>query len=185
MPKQPDLREFQQEVIDRMQTKEHADDQASTLGVQIAGQNWLVDMLDISGVLPLPPPTPVPLTKPWFLGVVNVRGVLYGVTDMAAYQQKGKATSSFATSGGSGRATSTGSGRASGTAANRILLVTERHAFNAALLVDRVLGLRNARAWAQDEVQGQIQYRDERGNVWHKLDVAALLAQPDFLQVGV
>lgn len=177
MTNKPDLHEFQQDVIDGMQTKEHADDQASTLGVQIAGQNWLVDMLDISGVLPLPPPTPVPLTKPWFLGVVNVRGVLYGVTDMAAYQQKGKATSAFATSGGSGWA--------SGTAASRILLVTERHAFNAALLVDRVLGLRNARAWAQDEVRGQIQYRDERGNVWHKLDVAALLAQPDFLQVGV
>jgi len=160
MPEQPNLREAQQGATARPQ----ADDQASTLGVQIAGQNWLVDMLDISGVLPLPPLTPVPLTRPWFLGVVNVRGMLYGVTDMAAYQQKGKAP---------------------GTAANRILLVAERHAFNAALLVDCVLGLCNTGAWAQDEVQGQICYRDERGNLWRKLDVADLLGQPDFLQISV
>ena len=164
MPKQPDLPESRQNPTAHPQAKDHADDQAATLGVQIAGQNWLVDMLDISGVLPLPPLTPVPLTKPWFLGVVNVRGMLYGVTDAAAYRQKGKA---------------------SGTAANRILLVAERHVFNAALLVDCVLGLRNAGAWAQDEVQGQIHYRDERGNLWHKLDVANLLGQPDFLQISV
>jgi len=96
MPEQPDLRESQQDTIARPQAEDHADDQASTLGVQIAGQNWLVDMLDISGVLPLPPLTPVPLTKSWFLGVVNVRGMLYGVTDMAAYQQKGKAPATAA-----------------------------------------------------------------------------------------
>lgn len=164
MPKQPDLRESRQDAAARPQAGDHADDQASALGVQIAGQNWLVDMFDISGVLPLPPLTPVPLTRPWFLGVVNVRGMLYGVTDVAAYQQKGKASK---------------------TAANRILLVAERHAFNAALLVDCVLGSRNAGAWAQDEVQGQIQYRDERGNLWRKLDVADLLGQPDFLQISV
>ena len=164
MPEQPDLRESQQDTIARPQAEDHADDQASTLGVQIAGQNWLVDMLDISGVLPLPPLTPVPLTRSWFLGVVNVRGMLYGVTDMAAYQQKGKVPA---------------------IAANRILLVAERHAVNAALLVNCVLGLRNAGAWAQDEVQGQVQYRDERGNLWHKLDVADLLGQPDFLQISV
>jgi len=160
MPEQSDLPEFRQNAIDRPRADEHA----STLGVQIAGQNWLVDMLDISGVLPLPPLTQVPLTRPWFLGVVNVRGMLYGVTDVAAYQQKGKASRA---------------------AANRILLVAERHAFNAALLVDCVLGSRNAGAWEQDEVQGQIRYRDERGNLWHKLDVADLLGQPDFLQISV
>ena len=167
MAEPPNLRESQQDAAIRPQAKDHADDHASTLGVQIAGQNWLVDMLDISGVLPLPPPTPVPL-----LGVVNVRGMLYGVTDMAAYQQRG-------------RDIPTGSGRASGTVANRILLVAERHAFNAALLVDCVLGLRNAQAWEPNEAPGQIQYRDERGNLWRKLDVVDLLGQPDFLQISV
>lgn len=163
MSKRINLREFQQGVIDRLQSKDRADDQISTLGVQIAGQNWLVDMSDISEVLPLPQLTAVPLTKPWFLGMANVRGNLYSVVDMGAYQQKGKA---------------------SRTAASRVLLVAERHAFNAALLVDRVLGLRNAQAWSQSEVQGQTQYRDAQGGVWGKLDVVGLLVQPEFLQIG-
>ena len=158
------LRESQQDATNHPQVNNHVDDQASTLGIQIAGQNWLVDMLDISGVLPLPTLTMVPLTKPWFLGIVNVRGMLYGVTDMAAYQQNGKA---------------------SGTPANRILLVAERHAFNAALLVDCVLGLRNPRVWTQDEVQGRIQYHDEQGNLWRKLEVVDLLGQSAFLQISV
>lgn len=171
MSKRLNLREFQQDLINRMQAKGRAGDQISTLGVQIAGQNWLVDMHDISGVLPLPPLTAAPLTKPWFLGVINVRGALYGVTDMAAYRQRGKATS-------------TGSGRASGAAANRVLLVAERHAFNAALLVDRTLGLRSTGTWAQGEVDGQIQYHDEQGNFWQKMDIVGLLGRPDFLQIG-
>lgn len=163
MSKRLNLREFQQDLIDRMQAKGRTGDLISTLGVQIAEQNWLVDMHDISGILPLPPLAAAPLTKAWFLGVINVRGVLYGVTDMAAYQQKGKT---------------------SGAAANRVLLVAERHAFNAALLVERVLGLRNARAWAQSEADGQIRYHDEQGNIWNRLDVAGLLGRPDFLQIS-
>lgn len=163
MSKRLNLREFQQDLINRMQANGSAGGQASALGVQIAGQNWLVDMRDISGVLPLPPLTVAPLAKTWFLGVANVRGVLYGVSDMAAYQQKGKV---------------------SGVPANRILLTAECHAFNAALLVDRVLGLRSTRTWRQSEIDGQMQYADEQGNFWHKLDIAGLLGQPGFLQIS-
>ena len=171
MSRRLNLREFQQGLIDRMQAKGRTGDQISTLGVQIAEQNWLVDMHDLSGVLPLPPLTAAPLAQPWFLGVINVRGALYGVSDMAAYQQRGNAAS-------------TGPRQASGAAANRVLLVAERHAFNAALLVDRVLGLRNARLWEQSEVDGQVQYHDEQGNFWRKLDIAGLLGRPDFLQIS-
>jgi twitching motility protein PilI len=163
MSRRLDLREFQQGLIDRMQATGRAGGQISTLGVQIAGQNWLVDMHDLGGVSPLPPLTAAPLAKPWFLGVINVRGALYGVTDLAAYQQRG---------------------RASGAPANRVLLVAERHAFNAALLVDRVLGLRNARAWTQSGTEGQVQYRDEQGSAWNRLDITGLLGQPEFVQIG-
>ncbi len=146
-----------------MQAKDRSNDQLSSLGVQIAGQNWLVDMADISEVLTPPPLTPVPLSKEWFLGVANVRGNLYCVTDMAAYQHQGKAT---------------------GSAANRVMLVAERYAFNAALLVDRVLGLRDARGWRQSEAGGPAGYRDEQGTLWRRLDVSGLLEQTEFLQIG-
>lgn len=164
MAKRLNLCEFQQNLINRIQAKDRADDQVSTLGVQIAGQYWLVDMLNISEVLPMPQLTIVPLCKPWFRGVANVRGNLYCVADMAVYQHKGATVSNIA---------------------NRVLLVAERHAFNAALLVDRVLGLRDTRSWQQSKVEEHIEYRDEQGALWHKLDVAGLLGQADFLQVGL
>lgn len=152
------LREFQQNLSDRMQAGGERK-QISTLGVSIAGQNWLVDMADISEVLPLRGMTAVPMAKSWVNGVTNVRGSLYCVADIAAYLKLGKAT---------------------GAAENRMLLVAGWHAFNAVLLVDKVLGLRDARTWRNE----QAGYIDEQNAVWHKLDIGNLLAQADFLQIG-
>lgn len=190
MSKRLNLREFQQNLIDRLRVKDLSAARVDTLGVQIAGRNWLVDMVDISEVLPLPALTAVPFTRPWFRGVANVRGNLYSVVDMAAYERSGTALRPSTSSEGSGQAarpstSSGGSGQAPGDANNRVLLVADRFAFNVALLVDRVLGLRDARTWSQSEVDGQIEYRDEQGASWRKLDVRGLLGQAEFLQIGV
>jgi twitching motility protein PilI len=163
MSKRLNLREFQQNLSNRMQDKSRLGDQSSLLGVQIAGQNYLVSMTDISEVLSLPPLAPVPLTKQWFCGVANVRGNLYCVADMAAFLHQGAA---------------------SGALANRRLLVAERYAVNAALLVDKVFGLRDARNWQKDALQTD-QYFDEQGLAWRKLNVIGLIEQPDFLQIGI
>lgn len=164
MSKRLNLREFQQGLIDRLQAMDISGVRVSTLGVQIAGRNWLVEMGDIAEVLPLPPLTMVPYTKPWFRGVANIRGNLYGVIDMPAYEH---------------------SGVASGDSNNRILLLAERFGVNAALLVDAVLGLRDARAWRQSEGIGkEIEYYDENGAPWRKLDVRDLVEQAEFMQVG-
>lgn len=163
MSKRLNLREFQQNLSNRMQDKGRQGSQLSLLGVQIAGQNYLVSMVDISEVLSLPPLTHVPLTLPWFRGVANVRGNLYCVADMAAFLHQGVAT---------------------GAMVNRLLLVAERYAVNAALLVDRVFGLRDTREWRRDADQAG-KYFDEQGAVWHKLDVVGLIAQPEFLQIGI
>ena len=147
-----------------MQAKNRVGEQASTLGVMIAGQNWLVDMKDVSEVLPLPELTRVPLSKKWFLGVANIRGNLLCIADVAAYLNIGAVNADTA---------------------NRVLIVAERHLFNAALLVDRVLGLRDTRTWHESAQEGRIEYRDPQGIVWRKLDVTDLLNQNDFLQAGI
>jgi twitching motility protein PilI len=165
MSKRLNLREFQQELIDRLQVADASEARVSTLGVQIAGRNWLVDMNDITEVLPLPALTVVPFTKPWYRGLVNVRGNLYSVIDMAAYGHLGAAT---------------------GDIHNRILLVAAKHAVNAALLVDRVLGLRDPRTWRHSEgIAKEIEYFDENGVSWSKLDVHSLVEQAEFMQVGI
>lgn len=164
MSKRLNLREFQQGLIDRLQATDMSGVRVSTLGIQIAGRNWLVEMADIAEVLPLPPLTIVPYTKPWFRGVANIRGNLFGVVDMASYEHSGVAT---------------------GDANNRILMVAERYAVNAALLVDAVLGLRDARVWQQSEgIDKQIEYYDESGAPWRKLDVRDLVEQAEFMQIG-
>jgi twitching motility protein PilI len=161
MSKRVDLRAFQQNLSDRMQDRSRQGVRLSLLGVQIAGQNHLVEMVDISEVLPMPRLATVPLAKSWFRGLANVRGNLYGVADVADYLQLGSA---------------------SGAAANRLLLLAERYGFNTALLVDSVLGLRDASGWQRDAAHD---YVDEQGAKWRKLDVVGLLEQPEFLQIGI
>lgn len=157
------LRQFQQQLTDRMQAKgQAADEQASTLGIQVGGDLWLVEMGDISEVLPIPPITTVPFTKPWYCGVANVRGNLYSVVDLAALM---------------GQTEVLHDGR------SRVLLVAQKFALNAGLLVNSVLGLRNIRAWRRSEVGGRVQYEDQQGRVWRPLNVSMLLKQPDFLHV--
>jgi len=164
MSKRLNLREFQQNLIDKLQGSDLSEERVSTMGVQIAGRNWLVEMSDVGEVLPLPKLTAVPFTKPWFRGMANVRGNLYGVVDMAAYEHSGVIPED---------------------SNNRILLAASRYAFNVSLLVDRVLGLRDSRAWSKSEgFDGQYEYHDEQGASWRKLDVSGLLKQAEFLQIG-
>jgi len=163
MSKRFNLREFQQQVLDRLQQQASGQAQVSTLGVQVGQQFWLVDMTDISEVMPMPALTPVPLTKPWYCGVANVRGNLYSIVDLGAFANNELTPREIH---------------------NRVLLLGQHFAFNTGLLVSRVLGLRNTSEWQHNEIDGEVQYQDDSGQTWHKLDITHLLQQPEFLQIG-
>lgn len=135
----------------------------SMLGVEVAGQRWLVAAADVGEALPVPTLTPVPLAKSWLRGVANVHGELYCVADLAAYLRLGDA---------------------SGEHENRVLVLADRQA-HAALLVERVLGLYQTAGWTRSEAEGQAVCRDEEGMSWRMLDVPGLLAQPEFLDIGI
>ena len=166
--KRVSLRDYQRELAERLR---HADSarSASKLGVQVGTETWLIDLVEAGEVIPVPPITAVPLTRPWFRGVANVRGNLYSVVDFAAFL---------------------GDGVTAGGEQARLLLLGERFRSAAALLIDRSLGLRNPaqlrarapapgrRAWVRAE------YEDEAGGRWSELDVAELVRDPDFLAVG-
>ncbi len=163
MAKRFSLREFQQNVLNRLQEQATAGDRITTLGVQVGSGYWLVDMTEISEVLEMPRLTAVPLTKPWYRGVANVRGNIYSIIDLAAFRNLGETTQD---------------------AHSRVLLVGQKFSFNAGLQVTRVLGLRNARDWQRSEQDGEERYRDDSGQMWAKLNVKQLLQQPEFLQIG-
>jgi hypothetical protein len=83
MSKRFNLREFQQGVLDRLQARvAGGGSRASTLGVQVGDELWLVDMSDISEVLS-PPPLTGALTKPWYCGVMAA--ALYSIVDLGTF----------------------------------------------------------------------------------------------------
>ena len=161
------LRDYQRELAERLR---HAGvgRAASKLGLQVGDEAWLVDLADAGEVLPVPPITPLPLTRPWFRGMANIRGNLYAVVDFPAFLGRNPV--------------------AAGEQA-RLLLVGERFRVAAALLVDRSLGLRNpAQLEAGDGAPGpwaRAQYADAEGRKWKELDLPQLVRHPDFLAVGI
>ncbi len=118
------LRQFQQDLAQRLSSAKTAPVSAARLGVQCGASYWLIALDDAGEILPVPEVLPVPLTKPWYLGVANIRGGLFSVVDFAAF------------AGGEPAVRGSDS---------RLVLAGPRFGINAALLVTRMLGLRNAR----------------------------------------
>jgi twitching motility protein PilI len=121
----------------------------------------------------------VPHSQPWFLGVANLRGQLHGVVDLARFLSIQRQTS-----------VSLG-GTEGGRDASRLVAFNTALQVNAALLVDRLLGLRNAGVMqlmtpADGEHKpaffGQTM-RDDQGRTWYELNLAALAADDVFLKI--
>jgi twitching motility protein PilI len=171
MARKTGLREFHQQVLKRLESLAAEDaPRASRLAVEIAGENWLVDLSSIIEVVPLPAHVPVPLTHPWFLGVANVRGNLYGITDFAAFMGRGPTPSALE---------------------NRVLLMHPRFEVNAGLLVRRVFGLRGAEQFQAAAPGGapgpwvRAEWQAPDGGRWKELDMESLARHQDFLNVGL
>jgi twitching motility protein PilI len=163
------LRDYQLEFSARLQragTDGHA---ASKLGVEAGDDAWLVDLTEAGEMLPLPPISAVPLARPWFRGVANIRGNLYGVVDFAAFL---------------------GGEAAADTDQARLLLISDRFRAGCALLVGRSLGLRKSdelepRARGAESKWTRAEYTDAEGRRWRELDVSALVRDPEFLDVSI
>lgn len=171
MARKISLREFQESVVAKLQSLA-ANEAAnpSKLGIQVGSQFWLVNLSDISEVLPVPELTPVPLTQPWFCGLANFRGNLYGIVDFSHFL--------------GGAVTPLG-------ADSRLLLVHQKFSVNSGIIVSRMLGLRNPEQMQPAEADADplpwvvAEYRDEAGQRWQELDMQALAEHARFLNVGL
>jgi twitching motility protein PilI len=169
MARRVSLREFQQDLVRRLNEAAAADAPSARLGVQVGGEFWLVRLEEAGEVIPVPAIAPVPLTRGWFRGLANIRGNLFSVIDLAAYQG-GEPTPQ--------------------TPDARLLLVAERYHLNAALLVSRMLGLRNLQHFEPRAGEGErpweaTRYADKDGHVWRELSMNALVYSEGFLQAGL
>ena len=162
------LREFQERLARRLAEAKTAE-RRGLLGFVCGSENWLIPLPEAGEILPPPPLSSVPLTRPWYRGLANVRGTLYGVIDFAQFN---------------GQAPTVPAGRA------RLLLVSARHGIHCALLVSTSTGLRSHDDFERDPETDDrpwvaARMRDLQGRPWLLIDTARLLAQPSFLDAGL
>lgn len=142
----------------------------TVLGLLIGDDRYLVHMKEINEVIQVPEIVPVPLTHPWFLGIINVHGNLYGITDLGVYL--------------SGKPEPFG-------LKSRILLVSSNYKINSGFIVPNLLGIRNLSEFAQDQTSCvQLRngvtriYQDKEGRPWYELDLQTLIREKNFLQIA-
>lgn len=169
MAKKTSLREFQEYLADRLTSAARGQGGASLLGIRVGGEDWLLDLADSGEIVQMPKLTHVPLTRKSFAGIANIRGNLYSVTDFSVFR---------------------GSEPTPQNADSRLLLVGAKYGSNAALLVARMQGLKNAEDYAPEPPEAGApawaaqRFRDGNGKVWRKLSVRDLLADENFMNVG-
>lgn len=173
MAKDLNLRKYQEDILAKLDAVSGSSSNSfnSRLGISVGGQHVLVDLADISEVLALPDMFAVPLTQAWFLGMANVRGNLYGISDLSQL---------------------IGQGAAAKTANSRVLLVGQQLMPQVGLMVDRLIGLRSVdqlKAKKAGRQQAQCfkkqTYEDSEGNNWLELDCRALIDANGFMQPGI
>jgi twitching motility protein PilI len=180
MAKRISLREFQQGLSERLVSARRGEGAQALLGIESGsddlpgGSHWLIDLADSGEVTPLPPLTPAPLTRPWFAGIANIRGVLYGVVDFSAWR---------------------GGAPTPCNAQSRLLLVGARHGVNSALLVRRALGLRPQMQMhaAAETIVGAAEtapwlggrFKDPQDQIWTQLHIPPLLSDPSYLDIAL
>jgi len=168
------LKELQTRLAARLQEAKTQDVAvASWLAVQSGQHQYLLPLAQSGEIFPWSGVQSVPYTQPWFLGVANLRGTLTGVVDLGGLLGAVPARAEQALLESS------------------LLALNAALEVNAALLVDRLIGLRSAQAFVASEPPGDgapayfgTTYIDAQGMRWQELNLQALSRHPAFLSIS-
>lgn len=169
MSRHAGLREFQENLARRLANASAHDALRSRLAFETGNQLWLLRLPDAGEVMPVPWLCKVPLTQRWYNGLVNVRGSLHGMVDLADF---------------------CGHGATPRTSECAFLSCGQRYGLNVGLLVRKVVGLRNAEEFKP--VAGSSPGRlwiagvviDHEGREYHEINMANLVRDPAFLNIS-
>lgn len=173
MAKTSNLREFQEAILLKLKeaTKLGSAESTSRLGVTSGDKRFLINLTEVKEVLPVPPYQQVPLTKSWFLGVANIRGNLYSISDLAQFIGMPPTHKSVN---------------------NRIVLLSSETTVQVALVVENLVGLRSVEVMHAkphhdelDRLFSKQVFVDDDSNEWFELDVEALVQNKDFIQPNI
>ena len=169
------LRELQTRLASRLQAARFEDVSASWLAVKAGAANYLFPLAHSGEIFPLINLQLVPYARPWFLGVVNLRGGLYGVVDLARFMGEG----------------ATFDPRGQTLAAPSVITFNAALELNCALMVDSLAGLRKPEAFGEvsappegSPVYFGTRFTDLNGERWQEINLQSLSQLPEFLSIG-
>ena len=169
------LRELQARLASRLQAAKAEGMSVAWLAVQAGGRKYLFPLGQSGEIVSLTHIQAVPYALAWFRGVVNIRGGLFGVVDLAAFME----------SDGAGARLEPAAGEPSVVTLNGALDV------NCALQVDVLSGLRGVDAFTQSHapVEGAPAYfgnvfTDSAGEEWQEINLRTLSQTPQFLSIS-
>jgi twitching motility protein PilI len=169
------LRELQVRLASRLQAARSEGISVAWLAVRVGGQNLLFPLGQSGEIFPLASLQPVPYAREWFRGVINIRGGLYGVVDLAAFI-----------------AFDTGQVRAVPPAQDpSVVTLNVALEVNVALQVDALLGLRGVEAFASSSPPDAgapayfgNQFLNIAGEHWQEIDMRILSQTQQFLSIS-
>lgn len=169
------LRELQARLASRLQTARAEGMSVAWLAVQAGGRKYLFPLSQSGEIVSLSLVQAVPYAVSWFRGVVNIRGGLFGVVDLAGFL--GSECGHVALS-------------APGMEPSVVTLNAALEV-NCALQVDVLSGLRGADAFTQSHgpAEGAPSFfgnvfTDSAGETWQEINLRMLSQFPQFLSIS-
>jgi twitching motility protein PilI len=169
------IRDLQTRLATRLQAARTEGASTAWLAVNAGAGKYLFPLVQSGEIFPLANLQPVPYCQSWFAGVVNLRGGLFGVVELAGFiaQSPLPVRSEQALSEAS------------------VITLHPALEVNCALMVDSLAGLRNAEAFTNSAPPEQSapaffgnRYTDLGGDQWQEINLQQLALYPQFLGIS-
>lgn len=175
MSKREALRDLQTRLATRLQSAKAEGMSAAWLAVKAAGAYYLFPLAQSGEIFPAANIQAVPYVQPWFLGVMNLRGGLYGVVDLAAFL--------------SGSPTPVRSEQL--LSESSVITFNTALEINSALLINGLAGLRHVEAFTSSEPPPEGApvyfgpcYTDADGQRWQEINLQLMSQSSQFLSIS-
>jgi twitching motility protein PilI len=169
------LRELQTRLASRLQAARSEGTAVRWLAVEVGAGHYLFPLAQCGEIFPWITVQPAAYTQPWFLGVANLRGGLFGIVDFSHFL-----------------ADAVPAARADVPLAECSLLsLNAGMDVNCALLVTQLSGLRGPESFTASQAAsaeapayfGRV-YTDAAGLTWQEINLLTLSQLPSFLSIG-
>lgn len=167
------IRDLQARLASRLQAVQEGANPVQWLAVYAGPKGYLLPLAQAGEIYSLSGLQAVPRTQPWFLGVLNVRGSLYGVADLHGFLTWGQGMEGVPT-----KQTS-------------VVTLNPTLEVNCALSIAALAGLRSPGDFASVQEgapenlpwQGK-RYTDAQGAIWQEINLQALSVDSGFLTIS-